>query len=114
MRLSTSLEMYTSRSMLHKAFLMIRDLGMLLEIVVATSSGARLQCRLPVLSEHVRVCLQIARRIHSNWSTLTNLHLLWDAAGGLYLDEWPFTALQMVPGLPSTLDNGIQWVPVVR
>lgn len=28
-------------------------------------------------------------RIKSPWKSLTNLHLLWDAAGGLYLDEWP-------------------------
>ena len=28
-------------------------------------------------------------RIKTPWESLTNLHLLWDAAGGLYLDEWP-------------------------
>lgn len=28
-------------------------------------------------------------RIKTPWRSLTNLHLLWDAAGGLYLDEWP-------------------------
>mmetsp|Transcript_39099 Transcript_39099/g.72871 ORF Transcript_39099/g.72871 Transcript_39099/m.72871 type:complete len:377 (-) Transcript_39099:50-1180(-) len=33
-------------------------------------------------------------RIHSNWSTLTNLHAFWDSAGGLYLDNWPFTLRQ--------------------
>ncbi|CAE7548069.1 spl-1 [Symbiodinium sp. CCMP2456] len=33
-------------------------------------------------------------RIQSNWSTLTNLHAFWDAAGGMYLDEWPYSSSQ--------------------
>lgn len=28
-------------------------------------------------------------RIRSPWKEISNLHFLWDAAGGLYLTEWP-------------------------
>lgn len=28
------------------------------------------------------------------WSEITNLHHLWDAVAGLYLDEWPLTSTQ--------------------
>ncbi|CAJ1387309.1 unnamed protein product [Effrenium voratum] len=33
-------------------------------------------------------------RIRTQWRELTNLHLLWDAAGGLYMAEWPFSSEQ--------------------
>lgn len=28
-------------------------------------------------------------RIRTPWKEISNLHFLWDAAGGLYLTEWP-------------------------